>query len=102
MNHQLVKGEHRLKRSQHASDKASPRGRGSPSVSTLSTNSLGCWLRSMIKLAIDAPAASRTAQLVQVLESDIEIQTLWYMANRTSRRAAGNDHGAGDVRTALH
>src|SRR2546421_9393114 len=56
----------------------------------------------MIKLGIDAPAASRTAQIVQVLESDIEIQTLWYMANRTSRRAAVNDHGPVHVRTAMH
>src|SRR5919197_6285564 len=56
----------------------------------------------MIKLGIDAPAASRTAQVVQLLESDIEIQTLWYMANRTSRRAAVNDHGPVHVRTAMH
>src|SRR5258708_2818249 len=56
----------------------------------------------MIKLGIDAPAASRTAQIVQVLESDIEIQTLWYMANRTSRRAAVNDHGPVHVRTSMH
>jgi metal-dependent HD superfamily phosphatase/phosphodiesterase len=56
----------------------------------------------MIKLGIDALAASRTAQIVQVLESDIEVQTLWYMANRTSRRAAVNDHGPVHVRTAMH
>ena len=56
----------------------------------------------MIKLGIDAPAASRTAQIVQLLESDIEVQTLWYMANRTSRRAAVNDHGPVHVRTAMH
>src|ERR1700738_843369 len=56
----------------------------------------------MIKLGIDSPAASRTAQLVQVLETDIEVQTLWYMANRTSRRAAVNDHGPVSVRTAMH
>src|SRR3979411_3103600 len=56
----------------------------------------------MIKLGIDAPAASRTAQIVQILESDIEVQTLWYMANRTSRRAAVNDHGPVHVRTAMH
>src|SRR6266699_140333 len=56
----------------------------------------------MIKLGIDAPAGSRTAQIVQVLESDIEVQTLWYMANRTSRRAAVNDHGPVHVRTAMH
>ena len=56
----------------------------------------------MIKLGIDAPATSRTAQIVQVLESDIEVQTLWYMANRTSRRAAVNDHGPVHVRTAMH
>src|SRR5437667_8698805 len=56
----------------------------------------------MIKLGIDVPAASRTAQIVQVLESDIEVQTLWYMANRTSRRAAVNDHGPVHVRTAMH
>jgi len=56
----------------------------------------------MIKLGIDAPANSRTAQVVQLLENDIEIQTLWYMANRTSRRAAVNDHGPVHVRTAMH
>ena len=56
----------------------------------------------MIKLGIEAAAASRTAQVVQVLESDIEVQTLWYMANRTSRRAAVNDHGPVHVRTAMH
>src|ERR1700704_223789 len=56
----------------------------------------------MIKLGIDAPADSRTAQIIQLLESDIEIQTLWYMANRTSRRAAVNDHGPVHVRTAMH
>src|SRR3954454_15478234 len=56
----------------------------------------------MIKLGIDAPSASRTAQAVQVLETDLEIQTLWYMANRTSRRAAVNDHGPVHVRTSMH
>ncbi|MDQ3812054.1 MAG: HD domain-containing protein [Chloroflexota bacterium] len=56
----------------------------------------------MIKLGIDAAPTSRTAQVVQVLESDIEIQTLWYMANRTSRRAAVNDHGPVHVRTSMH
>src|SRR5919197_6545638 len=56
----------------------------------------------MIKLGIDAPSTSRTAHIVQVLETDIEIQTLWYMANRTSRRAAVNDHGPVHVRTAMH
>src|ERR671929_431879 len=56
----------------------------------------------MIKLGIEATAASRTAQVVQILESDVEIQTLWYMANRTSRRAAVNDHGPVHVRTAMH
>jgi len=56
----------------------------------------------MIKLGIDAAAASKTAQVVQVLETDIEVQTLWYMANRTSRRAAVNDHGPVHVRTAMH
>src|SRR5438270_9042829 len=56
----------------------------------------------MIKLGIDAPSTSRTAQAVQLLEADIEIQTLWYMANRTSRRAAVNDHGPVHVRTAMH
>src|SRR5438067_4795512 len=56
----------------------------------------------MIKLGIEAAAASRTSQVVQILESDIEIQTLWYMANRTSRRAAVNDHGPVHVRTAMH
>src|ERR1700736_657949 len=54
----------------------------------------------MIKLGIEGAATSRTAQVVQVLESDIEIQTLWYMANRTSRRASVNDHGPVHVRTA--
>ncbi|HLZ26324.1 MAG TPA: HD domain-containing protein [Chloroflexota bacterium] len=56
----------------------------------------------MIKLGIDAPPESRTAQVIQILETDIEIQTLWYMANRTSRRAAVNDHGPVHVRTAMH
>lgn len=56
----------------------------------------------MIKLGIEAAPTSRTAQVVQVLESDIEVQTLWYMANRTSRRAAVNDHGPVHVRTAMH
>jgi metal-dependent HD superfamily phosphatase/phosphodiesterase len=56
----------------------------------------------MIKLGIDASPPSRTAQVVQILESDIEVQTLWYMANRTSRRAAVNDHGPVHVRTAMH
>jgi metal-dependent HD superfamily phosphatase/phosphodiesterase len=56
----------------------------------------------MIKLGIEAAPSSRTAQILQVLESDIEVQTLWYMANRTSRRAAVNDHGPVHVRTAMH
>ncbi len=56
----------------------------------------------MIKLGIDAQPSSRTAQIVQVLEADVEIQTLWYMANRTSRRAAVNDHGPVHVRTSMH
>src|SRR3954452_20495468 len=56
----------------------------------------------MIKLGIEAPASSRTAQVIQILEADIEIQTLWYMANRTSRRAAVNDHGPVHVRTSIH
>src|ERR671925_1957122 len=56
----------------------------------------------MIKLGIDAPPGSRTAQVEQLLESDIEVQTLWYMANRTSRRAAVNDHGPIHVRTSMH
>jgi len=56
----------------------------------------------MIKLGIDAQPSSRTAQVVQVLEADVEIQTLWYMANRTSRRAAVNDHGPVHVRTSMH
>ena len=54
----------------------------------------------MIKLGIDAPGGSRAAQVVQILETDLEIQTLWYMANRTSKRAAVNDHGPVHVRTA--
>ena len=56
----------------------------------------------MIRLGIDAPPGSRTAQVVQLLESDIEVQTLWYMANRTSKRAAVNDHGPVHVRTCMH
>ena len=56
----------------------------------------------MIKLGIEAAPTSRTAQVLHVLESDIEVQTLWYMANRTSRRAAVNDHGPVHVRTAMH
>ena len=39
---------------------------------------------------IEAAPASHTAQVLQLLESDIEVQTLWYMANRKSRRAAVN------------
>jgi metal-dependent HD superfamily phosphatase/phosphodiesterase len=56
----------------------------------------------MIKLGFDAPPGSRLGQVAQVLENDIEIQTLWYMANRTSKRAAVNDHGPVHVRTAMH
>jgi hypothetical protein len=56
----------------------------------------------MIKLGIDAQPTSRTGQVVQVLEADVEVQTLWYMANRTSRRAAVNDHGPVHVRTSMH
>ncbi|MBV9581324.1 MAG: HD domain-containing protein [Chloroflexi bacterium] len=56
----------------------------------------------MIKLGIEAAPASHSAQVLQLLESDIEIQTLWYMANRTSRRAAVNDHGPVHVRTSMH
>src|SRR5260370_1937729 len=56
----------------------------------------------MIKLGIDAAAGSKRAQVVQLLETDMEVQTLWYMANRTSRRAAVNDHGPVHVRTAMH
>ena len=56
----------------------------------------------MIKLGIEAAPASHTGQALQILESDIEIQTLWYMANRTSRRAAVNDHGPVHVRTSMH
>jgi metal-dependent HD superfamily phosphatase/phosphodiesterase len=56
----------------------------------------------MIKLGIDATSASRTGQIVQLLETDIEVQTLWYMANRMSRRAAVNDHGPVHVRTSMH
>ena len=56
----------------------------------------------MIKLGIEAPSGTRTAHIVQLLESDIELQTLWYMANRTSKRAAVNDHGPVHVRTAMH
>src|ERR1700738_3857522 len=56
----------------------------------------------MIKLGIDAPVASRTAQVVQILETDVEIQTLWYMANRTSRRASVNDHGPAPAPPPIH
>src|SRR5437016_10443074 len=56
----------------------------------------------MIKLGIDAQPTSRIGQVVQILEADVEVQTLWYMANRTSRRAAVNDHGPVHVRTAMH
>ncbi len=56
----------------------------------------------MIRLGIDAPSGSRTAQVIQLLETDIEVQTLWYMANRTSKRAAVNDHGPIHVRTSMH
>src|SRR5437016_4530366 len=56
----------------------------------------------MIKLGIDAQPTSRIGQVVQILEADVEVQTLWYMANRTSRRAAVNDHGPVHVRTSMH
>jgi uncharacterized protein len=56
----------------------------------------------MIKLGIDALPTSRTGQVIQVLEADVEVQTLWYMANRTSRRASVNDHGPVHVRTSTH
>ena len=56
----------------------------------------------IIKLGIDATSESRAAEVVQILETDIEIQTLWYMANRTSRRAAVNDRGPVHVRTSMH
>jgi uncharacterized protein len=55
----------------------------------------------MIQLGIPATAGSRTAQVVDLLSSDIEVQTLWYCSNRTSRRAAVNDHGPIHVRTAM-
>jgi metal-dependent HD superfamily phosphatase/phosphodiesterase len=54
----------------------------------------------MIKLGIDAPDGSRTARVLQLIEGDLELQTLWYCANRTSRRAAVNDHGPVHVRIA--
>ncbi|GAC1323799.1 MAG: hypothetical protein NVSMB2_21640 [Chloroflexota bacterium] len=56
----------------------------------------------MIKLGFDALPESRTAHMIHILETDIEVQTLWYMANRTSRRAAVNDHGPVHVRTSMH
>ncbi len=56
----------------------------------------------MIKLGIEAPAGSRTARVVELIEGDLELQTLWYMANRTSRRMAVNDHGPIHVRTTMH
>lgn len=56
----------------------------------------------MIKLGIEAPAGSRAARVVELMEDDLELQTLWYMANRTSKRAAVNDHGPIHVRTVMH
>ncbi|MBV9355142.1 MAG: hypothetical protein JO023_06390, partial [Chloroflexi bacterium] len=56
----------------------------------------------MIRLGIDAPPGSRSAQVVELMQTDLELQTLWYCANRTSRRAAVNDHGPIHVRTAMH
>jgi uncharacterized protein len=56
----------------------------------------------MIRLGIDAPPGSRTAQVVDLMQNDLELQTLWYCANRTSKRAAVNDHGPIHVRTAMH
>lgn len=56
----------------------------------------------MIKLGIEAPSESRTARVVELLEGDLELQTMWYMANRTSQRAGVNDHGPIHVRTAMH
>ena len=40
----------------------------------------------MIRLGIEAPAGSKSAQVVELMQNDLELQTLWYMANRTSRR----------------
>lgn len=56
----------------------------------------------MIKLGIEALSGSRTARVVDLIEGDLELQTLWYMANRTSRRMAVNDHGPIHVRTTMH
>ena len=56
----------------------------------------------MIQLGIEAPPGSKTAQVVNLMNGDLELQTLWYMANRTSRRAGVNDHGPVHVRTAMH
>ena len=56
----------------------------------------------MIKLGIEAPPGSHTARVVELMEGDLELQTLWYMANRTSQRTAVNDHGPIHVRTTMH
>lgn len=56
----------------------------------------------MIQLGIPAAPHSRTARVVELMNNDLELQTLWYMANRTSRRAGVNDHGPVHVRTSMH
>ncbi len=56
----------------------------------------------MIRLGIEAPEGSKTAQVVELMNGDLELQTLWYCANRTSKRAAVNDHGPIHVRIAMH
>lgn len=56
----------------------------------------------MIRLGLESAPGSKTARVVQLLEGDVEIQTLWYMANRTSKRAGVNDHGPVHVRTVMH
>ncbi len=56
----------------------------------------------MIRLGVDAAPGSKTAQVVDLMQNDLELQTLWYCANRTSKRAEVNDHGPIHVRTAMH
>ena len=56
----------------------------------------------MIKLDIVGPAGSKLAAVVRMMEEDVELQTLWYCANRNARRAAVNDHGPVHVRLVMN
>ena len=55
----------------------------------------------MIKLNIAADPGSRLAEVIRLMEEDVELQTLWYCANRNAKRAAVNDHGPVHVRLVM-